>query len=98
MENDDVELHYRKGKKKRRCRCVAAIVIVLVLLVIGIVIGYFIGKMHKSDSKKKEHVTNSQAAREGHQKNLRDSIDVEKLDQTSRFVPNAQLVRGRNRS
>lgn len=92
MDHDDVELHYQKKKKKRRCRCIAAIVILVVLFVIGIVIRYFIGKMHKPDSHEKEHqVTNSQEARKELQQRLRDSIDTENMDQTAKFVGHAIL-------
>lgn len=88
MEGDDIELHYKKNKKKRRCRCITAIVIILVLFAVGIIIGYFIGKMHSRDKHKRSQpsASTSEAARKEIRQNLRDLIDAEKISDNSRFV------------
>lgn len=93
MDGDDIELHYKKNKKKRRCRCITAIVVVVVLFVIGIVIGYFIGKMHKSHKDRKPTVaTSSQAARKELQQKLRDTIDADKIGDNLRFVQDIDRI------
>ncbi|KAK3726288.1 hypothetical protein QZH41_012711 [Actinostola sp. cb2023] len=94
MEGEDIELTYKKGKQKRRCRCISAIVVVVILFVIGLIIGYFIGKAHKPSKHAKPATSQSEAARKEQRTNLRDSINTENLRETLRFFSKYPHIAG----
>ena len=54
MDDDNVELTYKKRKKQRRVRCIAMIVAFIVVFFIGFLIGYLAIKAKGSNERKEE--------------------------------------------
>ena len=54
MDDDNVELTFKKRKKQRRVRCIAMIVAFIVVFFIGFLIGYLAIKAKESNEGKEE--------------------------------------------
>ena len=90
MDDDNVELTYKKRKKQRRVRCIAMIVAFIVVFFIGFLIGYLAiqakgsneGKEERGEGHEKAEFQKRHEEIMKHHKAFQSALKEEKLEDT----------------
>ena len=82
MDDDNVELTYKKRKKQRRVRCIAMIVAFIVVFFIGFLIGYLAIKEERGERHEKAEFQKRHEEIMKHHKAFQSAVKEEKLEDT----------------